>query len=151
MWSEFRTWLLKANVLALALAVVVGTALGAVVTSLVKDVIMPPIGLALGRVSFTDMFIDLSGKGYPTLKAAQDASAPTLNYGNFINTVITFVIVAFVVFLIARSFIKEAPAAPTKTCPYCQETVAIAAVRCSHCTSELPGIAIGAKESASSA
>jgi large conductance mechanosensitive channel len=142
-WSEFKTWLLKANVLALALAVVVGTALGAVVTSLVKDVILPPVGLALGRVSFTDLFIDLTGKGYPSLKAAQDAGAPTINYGNFINTVITFVIVAFVVFLIARSFAKEPAPAPTKTCPFCQEAVALSATRCSHCTSQLATAAAG--------
>jgi large conductance mechanosensitive channel len=141
-WTEFRAWLVKANVLALALAVVVGTALAAVVTSLVKDVLMPPIGLALGRVDVANLFIDLSGKGYPTLKAAQEAGAPTINYGTFLNAVITFVIVAFVVFLIARSFIKEAPPAPTKTCPFCQETIALAATRCSRCTSELSGIAV---------
>ena len=145
MWNEFRDWLLKANVLALALAFVVGVALAAVVTSLVKDIIMPPIGLALGRVTFTDLFIDLSGKGYPTLKAAQDAGAPTINYGIFINTVITFVIVAFVVFLIARSFVKEPAPAPSKTCPYCQETVAINATRCSHCTSDLQRVSVGAE------
>jgi large conductance mechanosensitive channel len=140
-WSEFRAWLVKSNVLALALAVVVGTALAAVVTSLVKDVIMPPIGLALGRVTFTDLFMDLTGKGYPSLKAAQDAGAPTINYGIFINTIITFVIVAFVVFLIARSFVKEPAPAPTKTCPFCQEAVAVAATRCSHCTSQLSAAA----------
>ncbi len=140
MWSEFRTWLLKANVLALALAVVVGTALAAAVTSLVKDVLMPPIGLALGRVDFANLFIDLSGKGYPTLKAAQEAGAPTINYGNFINTVITFIVVALVVFLIGRTFVKEPAPAPNKTCPFCQETVALAATRCSHCTSDLVGV-----------
>jgi large conductance mechanosensitive channel len=143
MWQEFRSWLVKSNVLALALAVVVGTALAAVVGSLVKDVLMPPIGLAIGRVDIANLFVDLSGKGYPTLKAAQEAGAPTINYGVFVNTVITFVIVAFVVFLIARSFVKEPAPAPTKTCPFCQEPVALAATRCSHCTSDLPGIAMG--------
>ena len=137
MWSEFREWLVKSNVLALALAVVVGTALAAVVTSLVKDVIMPPVGLALGRTNFSDLFIDLTGKGYPTLKAAQDAGAPTINYGSFLNTVVVFVIVAFVVFLIARTFVKQPAPAPTKTCPFCQEAVALSATRCSHCTSQL--------------
>ena len=143
MWSEFRTWLVKSNVLALALAVVVGTALAAVVTSLVKDVLMPPIGLALGRVSFNDLFVDLSGKGYPSLKAAQDAGAATINYGIFLSTVITFVIVAFVVFLIARTFVKEPAAAPSRTCPFCQEAIAVTATRCSHCTSDLRGLAPG--------
>ena len=138
MWTEFRAWLLEQNVLALALAVVVGTALAAVVNSLVKDIIMPPIGLALGRVTFNDLFIDLSGKGYPSLKAAQDAGAATINYGVFINTIITFVIVAFVVFLIGRSLIKKPADAPTRTCPFCQEAIAITATRCSHCTSQLP-------------
>lgn len=143
MWAEFRAWLVRSNVLALALAVVVGVALAAVVTSLVKDILMPPVGLALGRVDFANLFIDLSGKGYPTLKAAQEAGAATINYGGFLNTVITFVLVAFVVFLIARTFVKEPPAAPSKTCPFCQEPVALAATRCSHCTSDLPGVAVG--------
>lgn len=151
MWSEFRTWLLKANVLALALAVVVGTALAAVVNSLVKDVLMPPVGLALGRVDIANLFIDLTGKGYPTVKAAQEAGAPTINYGLFVNAVITFVIVAFVVFLIARSFVKEPPPAPSKTCPFCQEPVAVAATRCSHCTSDLPGDATASTPQAATA
>lgn len=139
MWSEFKDFLLKANVLALALAVIIGTALAAVVNSLVNDIIMPPVGKALGGVDFQNMFIDLSGKGYPTLKAAKDAGAATINYGIFINSIITFVIVAFVVFLIARSFIKEAPAAPTKACPRCTLSIPEAATRCPHCTSELAG------------
>ena len=140
MATEFRAWLIKSNVLALALAVIIGIALGAVVTSLVKDVIMPPIGLIFGRVDFANLFIDLSGKGYPTLKAAQEAGAPTINYGTFLNTVIAFAVVAFVVFLIARTFVKEPPKAPTRTCPYCQEDVAVAASRCRYCTSELPAV-----------
>ena len=135
--GEFRAYLLRSNVLALALAVVVGTALAAVVASLVKDVVMPPIGLLLGAASFGDLFVDLSGKGYPSLKAAQDAGAPTINYGLFLNSVITFVIVAFVVFLVARTFVKEAPPAPTKACPYCAEAIPAAAARCPRCTSQL--------------
>ncbi len=137
MWSEFRDFLVKANVLALALAVVVGTALAAVVTSLVNDVIMPPVGLLLGGADFQGMFIDLSGRGYPTLAAAKEAGAPTLNYGTFINTVITFVIVAFVVFLIARSFVRAEAPAPSRVCPRCAEPVADAATRCPHCTSDI--------------
>lgn len=137
MWSEFKTFLLKANVLALALAFIIGTALAAVVNSLVADIIMPPVGKALGGVDFQSMFIDLSGKGYPTLKAAKDAGAATINYGVFINTVITFIIVALVVFLVARTFVKEAPAEPTKACPRCTMAIPEAATRCPHCTTEL--------------
>lgn len=137
MWSEFKSFLLKANVLALALAVIIGTALAAVVNSLVADIIMPPVGKALGGVDFQNMFIDLSGKGYPTLAAAKAAGAATINYGVFINTVITFIIVAIIVFLIARSFAKEAPAAPTRSCPRCTMAIPEAATRCPHCTTEL--------------
>ena len=139
MVGEFRAYLLRSNVLALALAVVIGTALAAVVASLVTDVVMPPIGLLFGSVSFADLFVDLSEKGYPSLKAAQDAGAPTLNYGLFLNSVVTFVIVAFVVFLVARTFAKDPPKAPTKACPYCAEEILAAAVRCPRCTSQLAG------------
>ena len=111
MFSEFKEFLLKANVLALALAFVVGVALAAVVNSLVNDILMPPVGLLLGGVDFNNLFIDLSGKNPPSLKAAQDAGLATINYGVFINTVITFIIVAFVVFLIARTFVPKAPPA----------------------------------------
>ena len=117
MLSEFNAWLLKANVLALALAFIIGVALAAVVNSLVKDIIMPPVGLLLGGVDFNNLFIDLSGKHPASLKAAQDAGLATLNYGVFINTVITFIIVAFVVFVIARTFVKPVP---TKVCPRCE-------------------------------
>jgi len=143
MWSEFRTWLLKANVLALALAVVVGTALAAVVNSLVKDVLMPPVGLALGRVDIANLFIDLTGRGYPTVKAAQEAGAPTINYGIFINNVIAFLIVAFCVFLLVKMVnrwsAKPAPAAAptTKECGYCKTEIPIKATRCPNCTSQL--------------
>src|SRR2546423_6272203 len=93
MWSEFRAFLLKTNVVALALAFIVGVALAAVVVSLVNDIVMPPVGLLLGGADFQNMFIDLSGKHYPTLKAAREAGAPAIAYGNFINSVITFIIV----------------------------------------------------------
>ena len=105
MLSEFKQFLLKANVLALALAFILGVALAAVVNSLVKDILLPPVGLLFGGVDFNSLFIDLSGKHPASLKAAQDAGLATINYGVFINTVITFIIVAFVVFLIARSMI----------------------------------------------
>ena len=137
MLSEFKAWLLKANVLALALAFIIGVALAAVVNSLVKDIIMPPVGLLLGGVDFNNLFIDLSGKHPASLKAAQDGGLATINYGVFINTVITFIVVAFVVFLIARAMIPKP--APTKVCPRCAaDDLPMAATRCPHCTSDIP-------------
>ena len=136
MWSEFRSFLLKTNALALAIAFILGVALAAVVNSLVADIIMPPVGLALGGVDFQNLFIDLSGKHPATLAAAKEAGAATINYGVFLQTVITFIIVAFVVFLIARMLIKE-PAASTKDCPRCAMPIPLAATRCPMCTSEL--------------
>jgi large conductance mechanosensitive channel len=135
MFSEFKEFLLKANVLALALAFIVGVALAAVVNSLVKDILMPPVGLLLGGVDFNSLYINLSGGSYPSLKAAQDAGAATINYGVFINTVITFIIVAFVVFLIARSFVPKG--APMKVCSFCGEEILASATRCRYCTSQL--------------
>ena len=140
MFSEFKDFLLKANVLALALAFIIGVALAAVVNSLVKDIIMPPVGKLLGGVDFNNLFINLSDGSYPSLKAAQDAGAATINYGVFINTVITFIIVAFVVFLIARSMIPKG--APMKVCPRCSEEILASATRCRYCTSDL---AVGAR------
>src|SRR6266849_9548092 len=135
MFAEFKDFLLKANVLALALAFIIGVALATVVNSLVKDILMPPVGLLLGGVDFENMFIDLSSKHYPTLKAAKDAGAATINYGVFINTVITFIIVAFVVFLIGRRLL--APPTPTKACPFCRVgDLPLGATRCPHCTSQ---------------
>jgi large conductance mechanosensitive channel len=133
-WSEFKVFLLKANVLALALAFILGVALASVVNSLVNDIIMPPVGKLLGGTDFQNMFIDLSGKGYPTLAAAKEAGAATINYGVFINTCITFAVVAFVVFLIARSFVKPEP---TKACARCTMLVPVDATRCPHCTSDI--------------
>jgi len=138
-WSEFKDFLLKTNVLSLALAFIIGVALAAVVTSLVKDIILPPVGLLLGGVDFQNMFIDLSGKHYTTIKAANDAGAPVIAYGNFINTVIVFVIVAFVVFLIARMLVKTTTT--TKACPHCAMDIPLAATRCPFCTTELRGSA----------
>src|SRR5207245_7485552 len=130
MLSEFKARLLKANGLALALAFIIGVALAAVVNSLVKDIIMPPVGLLLGGVDFNNLFIDLSSKHPASLKAAQDGGLATLNYGVFINTVITFIIVALVVFLIARTFVKTVP---TKVCPRCAaDDLPMAATRCPH-------------------
>ncbi len=146
MWKEFREFILRGNVVDLAVAVIIGGAFGKIISSLVNDVIMPPIGLLLGKVDFSNLFIDLSGKGYATLKEAQAAGAPTLNYGVFLNNVIDFLIVGFVIFLAIRMVnrlqkLKPAPAAPeeptTKECPYCFTTIPIKAVRCPNCTSSL--------------
>jgi large conductance mechanosensitive channel len=131
-WAEFKTFLLKTNVLTLALAFIVGIALAGVVTSLVNDIIMPPVGLLLGGVDFQSMFIDLSGKHYATLKAAKDAGAPVIAYGVFINAVITFIIVAFVAFLLARALVKATTT--TRACPHCAMDIPLAAGRCPFCT-----------------
>ncbi|HEY3217983.1 MAG TPA: large conductance mechanosensitive channel protein MscL [Candidatus Limnocylindria bacterium] len=135
MWSEFKEFLVKANVLTLALAFIIGVALASVVTSLVNDIIMPPVGLLLGGVDFQNMFIDLSGKHYTALKEAKDAGAAVIAYGSFINTIITFVVVSFVVFLLARSLVKTK--VTTKACPSCAMDIPLAAVRCPHCTTDL--------------
>jgi large conductance mechanosensitive channel len=148
MLSEFKQFLLKANVLALALAFILGVALAAVVNSLVKDILLPPVGLLFGGVDFNNLLIDLSGKHPASLKAAQDAGLATINYGVFINTVITFIVVAFVVFLIGRTFVKPVP---TKVCPRCAaDDLPMAATRCPHCTSDIAGEAgAGAPEARS--
>jgi large conductance mechanosensitive channel len=143
MLNEFRIFLLRGSILDLAIGIVLGAAFGAIVTSFVNDVLMPPIGLALGRVDFSSLFISLSGQSYPSLAAAKAAGAPTLNYGVFVNTVINFVIIAFVIFVIMRQvnalMAKPAPplAPTTKECPFCASVIALKAKRCPACTSEL--------------
>ena len=135
MWSEFRVFLVKTNVLTLAIAFILGIAFAAVVGSLVKDIIMPPVGMLLGKVDFSNLYINLTSATYPSLAEAQKAGAATINYGIFINTVIGFVIVAFVVFLIAKAMIKPGP--PETACPFCGMSIIAAATRCPHCTSQL--------------
>lgn len=144
MFEEFKKFALRGNVVDLAIGVIIGGAFGKIVTSLVNDIIMPPIGLLLGGMNFADLFIDLSGHGYATLAAAQEAGAATLNYGIFLNAILDFIIVAFVVFQVVRMMNRlqrqEAapPAAPTtKPCPYCATDIPIKATRCPHCTSQL--------------
>ena len=140
--KEFKAFAMRGNVVDMAVGIVVGGAFGKIVTSLVNDIIMPPIGLLLGKVNFTDLFWALDGGTYASLQAAKDAGAPTLNYGLFLNTIIDFVIVAFVLFLIIKQvnkLRKPAPAAAptTKDCPYCKTSIPIGATRCPNCTSEL--------------
>lgn len=140
--KEFKTFAIKGNVLDLAIGVIIGGAFGKIVTSAVNDVIMPPIGLLLGKVDFKNLFINMGPTKYATLAEAQQAGAPTLNYGIFLNQVIDFLIVAAVVFVIVRQVNrwkpKEAAKAPaTKECPYCLSTIPVKATRCGHCTSDL--------------
>jgi large conductance mechanosensitive channel len=142
MLKEFKAFIMKGNVLDLAVAVIIGAAFGAIVTSAVNDVIMPPIGLLLGNVDFKDLFVSLSGQSYPTLAAAKAAAAPVIAYGQFLNTVVNFLIVAFVIFMVVRTanrFQKPAPApaATTKDCPFCFSAIPIPAKRCPNCTSQL--------------
>jgi len=145
MLKEFKEFILRGNVLDLAIGIVIGAAFGAIVASFVKDILMPPIGLLLGGADFTNNFIVLKGPAgavYATLDAAQKAGAVTWNYGLFINTLINFLIVAFAIFLVVKAYnkTKKAPVpAPvsTKDCPFCLSAIPLKARRCPHCTSEL--------------
>jgi len=143
MLKEFREFAMKGNVVDLAVGVVIGAAFGKIVDSLVKDIIMPPIGKALGGVDFSNLFIILGGGGpFPSLKAAQDAGVATLNYGVFINAIINFTIIAFALFMVVKAMNqmkREEAAAPppatSKVCPQCQMEIPLKAVKCGHCTS----------------
>jgi large conductance mechanosensitive channel len=142
MFKEFKEFILRGNVLDLAVAVIIGGAFGGIVSSLVNDIIMPPIGLLLGKVNFSNMFIDLSGMNFHSLADAKAAGAATINYGLFLNTIINFLIVGFVIFLVVKAsnkIKKPAPiAAPVKKdCPYCFSSIALQATRCPNCTSDL--------------
>jgi large conductance mechanosensitive channel len=144
MLKEFKEFIMRGNVLDMAIGIIIGGAFGKIITSLVNDILMPPIGVLLGNVDFANLFINLSGKPYASLADAKAAGAATINYGLFVNTVIDFVIVAFVIFLLIRAVNRmrreqEAPpAAPTtKECPYCLSSIPIKATRCANCTSQL--------------
>jgi len=143
MLKEFEEFVARGNVIDLAVAVVIGAAFGPIVTSLVNDIIMPPVGMALGNIDFKDLFIGLGGASFPTLAAAKEAGAPVIAYGIFINTLINFLIVAFAIFMLVKQVNRmkkpaPAPTAPTtKDCPFCLSAVPLKATRCGHCTSEL--------------
>jgi large conductance mechanosensitive channel len=145
MLDDFKKFIMRGNVLDLAVGIIIGAAFGAIVKSLVDDVIMPPIGLALGNVDFSDLFLQLKEGAktpppYATVADAQAAGAVTINYGLFINQLVSFLIVAFAVFLIVRvanRFQAPPPAPTTKDCQYCKTAIPLGAVRCPNCTSEL--------------
>jgi large conductance mechanosensitive channel len=142
MLKDFKAFVMRGNVLDLAVGVIIGAAFGKIVSSFVEDILMPPVGLLLGHVDFSNLFVNLSGKDFPTVAAAKAAGAATLNYGIFLNTVINFAIIAFAVFMVVRlvmSMQKPAPAAAatTKECPYCLSTIPLKAVRCAHCTADV--------------
>ena len=143
MVSAFRKFIAQGNVVDLAVGIVIGAAFGTVVKSFVDDILMPPIGKAMGGVDFKDLFLSLDGRSFPSLEAAKAAGAATVNYGVFINNVIAFLIVAFAVFLVVQAYervrAREAavPAPDPRSCPFCAEPIALAATRCPHCTSAL--------------
>lgn len=143
--ADFKTFALRGNVLDMAIGVIIGAAFSKIVTSLVNDIILPPIGMALGKTDFKSLFVALDGKNYPSIEAAKQAAAPILAYGNFLQTVIDFVLVALVIFVVLKKILpllvraKEAPpAAPTTMkCPECLSEIPLAAKRCAHCTVQL--------------
>jgi large conductance mechanosensitive channel len=143
MLKAFKDFIMRGNVVDLAVGIIIGAAFGKIVSSLVNDVLMPPLGLILGKMDFSGLFINLSGQAYPSLAAAKAAAAPTINYGIFINTIVDFLIVAAAIFFIVLQVDRlrkrhEAPAAPnTKECPFCLSAIAIKATRCPHCTSDV--------------
>jgi large conductance mechanosensitive channel len=144
MLKEFKEFAMRGNVIDMAVGVIIGAAFGKIVTSFTTDVMMPPIGLLLGKVDFSNLFLNLSGAAYPSLAEAKKAGAATINYGMFVNNIIDFLIVAFVLFMMIRQinrFLAPAPPPPgqptTKDCPYCLSQISIKATRCAHCTSQL--------------
>jgi large conductance mechanosensitive channel len=144
MLKEFKEFAMRGNVLDMAIGIIIGAAFGKIITSLVGDVLMPPIGLLLGKLDFSNLFINLSGQHFASLTDAKAAGVATINYGLFFNTIIDFVIVAFAIFLLIRQVNRlkrqpePAPAMPTtKECPFCLSVIPIKATRCPHCTSEL--------------
>ena len=142
MFKEFKDFAMKGNVLDMAIGVIIGGAFGKIVSSLVSDVLMPPIGLLMGKVDFSSLFLNLSGTPQPSLIAAKAAGAPTINYGVFLQATFDFIIIAFVIFMLVKQVNRlkkpEPIAAPTtKDCPQCLSTIPIKATKCAHCTSNV--------------
>jgi large conductance mechanosensitive channel len=141
MFKEFKEFVMRGNVVDLAIGIIIGGAFGKIVTSFVNDVLMPTLGLVLGKVDFGNLFLDLSGNHYPSLAAAKAAGAATVNYGLFINTLVDFLIVAFAIFVTVKQLNRlkrqEPVAVTTRSCPHCLSTIALKATRCPQCTSEL--------------
>src|SRR5574337_219406 len=144
MFKEFKAFAMRGNVLDMAIGIIIGAAFGKIASSFVNDILMPPVGLLIGKTDFSGLFIDLSGNAYPTLAAAKAAGAATINYGIFLNTAMDFLIVAFAIFLLIKQInrIKRepepAPVAPTtKSCPHCLSNIPLEATRYAHCTSDL--------------
>lgn len=141
MIKEFKNFVIRGNVFDMAVGIIIGAAFGKIVTSFVSDVMMPPIGMLVGKVDFSNLYINLSPEHYSSLAEAKKAGAATLNYGLFLNSAIDFLIVAFVIFLmiqfLERLKKKEIPAATTKDCPFCMNSIPLAAKKCGYCTSSL--------------
>ena len=139
--EDFKKFAMRGNVMDMAVGVIIGGAFGKIVTSVVNDIDMPPVGMLLGNVDFSNLFISLNGKEYATLEVAKKAGAPVLAYGSFMNTVINFLILAFIIFMMIRQINKLTPAPAPKPeprlCPYCKSEIADDATRCPHCTSHL--------------
>ena len=139
--EDFKKFAMRGNVIDMAVGVIIGGAFGKIVTSVVNDIFMPPLGMLMGNVDFSNLFISLNGKEYATLEAAKKAGAPVLAYGSFLNTVIDFLILAFIIFMMIRQINKLTPAPAPKPeprhCPYCKSEIADDATRCPHCTSHL--------------
>ena len=142
MFKEFKAFAMRGNVLDMAVGIIIGAAFGRIITSFVNDILMPPLGLIIGKVDFSTLFLNISGTSYPTLAAAKAAGAATINYGVFLNTILDFVIVAFAIFLLVRQvnrWNKPEPAPPpsTRECPYCLTQIPLKATRCAACTAEV--------------
>jgi large conductance mechanosensitive channel len=142
MLKEFKEFAMKGNVLDMAVGIIIGAAFGKIISSFVADILMPPLGLLLGKVDFTNLFVTLSGGSFATLDAAKKAGAVTLNYGIFVNTCIDFLLVALAVFLLVKQVNRmrvpaPAPAVTTKECPFCASAIPLKAKRCPQCTSEI--------------
>lgn len=148
MWKEFKEFAVKGNALDLAIGVIIGAAFGKIVTSLVDDILMPPLSVLTGKIDFSNLFIALNGAHYDTIQQAKAAGAPVLAYGSFLNNIVNFLLIAFAVFILVKQINKlkrgDESEPEGKQCPYCKQNIAVDATRCSHCTSQLEASAAAA-------